>query len=522
MLMVWLTFCAIIRDLSALENLKETADEMRIKELAFKKQQREQDRIIRELLNARKHLRDENTIAKEKSDKAAKLEKETVAKRVHNIQYYGEQAKLMSAEATDRMKLKHNHDATLFRTFDEFEQRQFDRTKLQVDSIPTMDDRIRLPNGNELGVFAGGKNSGLKEPQSEMDDLFLEDNLYDAIQMEAKRLKQSVEQMKDMRDLLQKDQIQINQEQHVIANDQLGPPRRLAMAAEIQAIDLWKNRSSALEKRLKELEYSIDKAESMKIAMDSQILTVAKSVASLQEAAKKGKADADDINGELGMLPMVVGRGLQHVAGLNAQTAKPKEMFNAITHQSRLVDIKDQSVTAAKLHRERTALDQDIWLERLKENGKNADLESVVSRLVEISERLQRSGVDTMRLNIIDSMKGFLKSGLALNVVRRKLVEDDKITLDDSNSGEPFANGVTLGDGRTGQAKRDKAKAEMSRCGVWEAAANKAERITGATLLETRSAWAQNHAFEQLIDTVIMAMIADVAEEAHSEGRVAK
>ncbi len=48
----------------ALENLKESADETRIKELAYKKQQRKQDRIIRELLNAKKHLRDEVNVIK--------------------------------------------------------------------------------------------------------------------------------------------------------------------------------------------------------------------------------------------------------------------------------------------------------------------------------------------------------------------------------------------------------------------------------------------------------------------------
>ena len=261
---------------------------------------------------------------------------------------------------------------------------------LQVCGIADGDDRIPLPGGNELGVFGitssnptgirvnhnnNNRLDGDEAVRGEDADMFLEDvdqldnhpteyaayapyeeanievmdaetqlkqqqELYAALQMEISDLKVSIEQMYDVRQVLERDQTQLTQELLVIEKDQRGPPRRIAMMTEIQATDVWKRRTAQVNKRILDLQYSIDKAESRKSAADAQSLGLAQTIAVLTEQVKQKQAVADSFNGELGQLPMIVGRSLSKVPGMDV-TAKPKEFYDAITHQSRLVGIRE-------------------------------------------------------------------------------------------------------------------------------------------------------------------------------------
>jgi hypothetical protein len=85
-----------------------------------------------------------------------------------------------------------------------------------------------------------------------------------------------------MREILEKDQRQIAQEVLSIEKEQFGPPRRLPMAHEIPSMDMWKRRAAQNMKKIQDLNYTITKAKEKRDNMLQQLLTVAKTVASLK------------------------------------------------------------------------------------------------------------------------------------------------------------------------------------------------------------------------------------------------
>ena len=245
--------------------------------------------------------------------------------------------------------------------------------------------------------------------------------LYGALQEDSSTLKQSIERMLDMKEQLERDLRQVNQEILVIEKAQTGPPRRMPMAWEIPEMDNWKSQAARLYKRIADLQYALDKAQERKNAADSQAVGVAKDVAVLQEQLKSQQSEMDGINGKLGLLPMVIGRNISKVPG-NGVTAKPQETFQAITHQSRLVSIKHGSDQAALLHKDKGMIEQEIWLNRVDESNRKQHLEIMISRMSKISDKLKQVGMDNMRVNLIDALKAFIQSGTKLHQVYAKLV----------------------------------------------------------------------------------------------------
>jgi len=247
--------------------------------------------------------------------------------------------------------------------------------------------------------------------------------LYDAIQYDSKNLHQAIHKMADMKEKLERDQREIAQEILTIQKVQQGPPRRLAMKDEIHTMDAWKSQYAKLHKKINELQYSIDKSEEKKRVADKQLMALAHSLAVIGEQCKSKEMDMNAMNGDrgLGLLPMIVGRNLSKVPGMGI-TGNPQEVFNAISHKSRLVTIRQQSDAADALHKERNQIEQQIWVTRQGEASKSEDLDRIVSRITSISERLQNSKVADLRLNIVDSLKGFFASGLKLNAVKRRIV----------------------------------------------------------------------------------------------------
>lgn len=307
-------------------------------------------------------------------------------------------------------------------------------------------------------------------------DLLRNQELYEAIQLSVTNFQQALEKMADMKDKLELDQRQVNEEILQIQRAQLGPPRRLAIPAEIPATDAWKQQHAKLFKKVHELQYAMDLAQAKKAAAEAQMIPLAKSIAVQQEKLRAAGRTMHDVNGDLGLLPMIIGKNISKVAGMNP-TAKPLETFQAITHKSRLVTMRHESEMATKLHKDANSIEQEMWITRIDEASKKADLERIISRITDISGRLQRSNVDTFRKNIIDSLRGFLASGLKLNPVYSKLVgmlpwfkhhspglSKDVIRYvaktamggisfelsDEADNSEALASGVTLGEATSG------------------------------------------------------------------------
>lgn len=422
------------------------------------------------------------------------------------MKFFGESAKTLGKEAKELAKVnrkRNDHLTSLDRIFDEWEGRELQRTKLQVE-VSHSSEKIGLP-GKELGIFGvpfeGRQQTdpGVRdihvftsEPHTDFEDLHFQQidkqsellkqqTLYESVTSEAKHLNDSIDKICEMREILEKDLVQINQELLVIEIDQLGPPRRLSVPGEMVSIDVWKNRSFLIKKKIDELQYSLDKADNKKRTADLQALDIAKKIAVLQEqlSLEKREGSVSAIDGNLGMLPIVVGKSIGKVSGMGGIASKPKELYDAITHQSRLVDIKAMSQQAGKIHQERTSLEQQLWIQRQDERENSIDMERVLSRLSTIADRLKNANTEILQKSIVDSLKAFFASSFKLkpttsrltgilpwfkhhdhllskNVVRyitsnaMGALSFDEESTDDLSEENKFSYGVTLGEEREG------------------------------------------------------------------------
>jgi hypothetical protein len=274
-------------------------------------------------------------------------------------------------------------------------------------------------------VFSSSPHTEFEENEVEILDqessILRFQSLYDSLQQESSALEESIEKMCVMRDVLERDQMQVNQELLAIEKDQLGPPRRLALNHEMSSIDTWKQRSAQIRKRLEDLQYTVDKAHDRKRTADAQCLDLAQKLAILREERRKAQ-EAKDAESSLGALPIVIGRSLSKVPGMGDQFAKPKEAYDAITHQSRLVDMKAQGETVIQIHKERSAFDQQLWVNRQDGQENVYEYESLLSRLAQVAERLSKASVSNARENLVDGLKGFFARSIKLNPLKSKLV----------------------------------------------------------------------------------------------------
>ena len=253
-------------------------------------------------------------------------------------------------------------------------------------------------------------------------DLIKNQELYEALIENKSNLINSIEKLYNMKEKLEYDQHQVNQEILQIEKAQLGPPRRLPMAAEIPAMDSWKIQNAQLYKKINEILYVIEITENKKKILENQIIPLSKTIAILQEKQKESNNTINNINNnDLGQLPIIIGKNISKISGLNI-TAKPLETYNAITNKSKLITYKDQSNIAINLHKNINQIESNMWLTRLDESSKKADLERIINRITNISTRLQSANINMIRKNIIDSLIGFFHSNLKLKKVYTKLV----------------------------------------------------------------------------------------------------
>eukprot|EP01038_Epipyxis_sp_PR26KG_P004244 gene4244-6023_t len=456
------------------------------KDLENKKGVRERTRIVKELIEAKKHLREEvkvavdnakktsadeefrlyamrrdAQIAEEKENKLQlekkkndKMEKDVVELRQWRIAHYSKQSKALSEESEQLLHSQSMREKdTLQNVNNEWDDRAIARSHFQIVSQSSTNENIKLPSGAELGVFSDDNHFTKKSeyvhhdihvfsvaPHPEYEDLVMDFNdaesniayqqsMYDAIQFECKSLNDTIDKMCELRNNLEKDMRQVTQELLIIENDQHGPPRRLASTSEVLSVDAWKNRYNQIQSQIQQLQYVINKSEVQKRNAHSQGLGIAKQIAILKEEANQIDKVKDTLilNGDglgLGQLPMIIGKNISKASNtdLNQITGQPLTAYNAITQQSRLIDIKRQAEEAIHLHKENDQINQQLWLEGMEKDGLKSDVERVYTKLTDIALKLQNSKISSLRLNIIDSLKGFLASQFRLNVVNKKMV----------------------------------------------------------------------------------------------------
>eukprot|EP01041_Mallomonas_annulata_P000136 gene136-219_t len=416
---------------------------------------------------------------KERKERLFREETEKVAKDTKELRtwrqnHWSAQAKILYKEAAELREINKNSEQkaaniSIENTQDEWIEREVARTHFQVQSTPKLSDPILLPSSRPLGIFGipqgnssyeslnkdfgfnggiggGGEGGGggydgfipgldqhevpifSAPPQTdyEMDsianidktaELTRTQTLYDALQLDCKRYELSMQHMYTMRSDAERDLKQVSNELKQIEREQLGPPRRLPIASEIISTNLRKEKQSLLRSRIDELQHSIDVSHTRKVEVESQMLSIAKTLSILRQEQKKLDNDINNVNNGLGMLPMVIGRNISTIDGLD-ETAKPLETFNAITQQSKFIVYKDMEISAQKVHRDGVKIDRKLWLARQSDSETRHDVESTINKLADISDRLQQAFIQTLKFNLIDAIQGFHKSGIKLNTVK--------------------------------------------------------------------------------------------------------
>ena len=92
--------------------------------------------------------------------------------------------------------------------------------------------------------------------------------------------------------------------------------------------------------------------------------------------------------------------------------AKPKELMDAMVQQSKITQTKEMVNFAIKTHRERNELDQQLWVAKQSGNETKQEANHVISRLAEISEKMQKQYIDSAKLNLVDAIKVFQARGM--------------------------------------------------------------------------------------------------------------
>lgn len=340
--------------------------------------------------------------------------------------------------------------------YDEWSKRETSRARMQVEG-PSLSTATLFPSGKSLGVyglpigdgeyidpsFESKVNhiSGLDtkefhhfEPRSATSfeklvadqqdigsELAKKQSLFESLQFSSNQMANSLDRLVEMKQIAEIDRRQVQEELLSMEREQLGPPRRLPIQPEYLPIHERKDRVATIGRRIEDIQHTIEVSTSKKEILDKQILSIAKDIATLKSKDKDLKSSVDASNGGFENLPIVIGRSINKVPGINPLLAKPKELMNAVMMKSRWIDMKEKSEEALAVHKEVVRMDQKIWVARHEGSEVKFDADRVFNKLMEISERLKSSNVENLRLNIIDALKGFLARNIALKTVMAKV-----------------------------------------------------------------------------------------------------
>ena len=117
---------------------------------------------------------------------------------------------------------------------------------------------------------------------------------------------------------------------------------------------------------------------------------------------------------------MVIGRSINKLPGMTDNIAKPAEFYQAMKHQSKIVGIKEMSKSTFKAHKERSEMDQQIWIQKQSGTEVRLEAESVLNKLADIQQRLKDKAVENSKLNLYEALDAFLKSKIQLRKINIK------------------------------------------------------------------------------------------------------
>lgn len=346
-----------------------------------------------------------------------------------------------------------------------------DQTRLDDDLF------VEELDSHEVHLFDGQApstayfESHVQDRNTHTSALQQQEQLAAAVDHELHELTTSLARLQDSRDLLEKEEHQLRQEVLRVYKEQEGPPKRMPLSHEIPATHLFKERVTQVTQQLRKLDYAVTRTqERLEALRGEQTRLREHTIPTLQQQVQEDSDHIGQLNYGTGThLPIVIGTALHKAPGLatpglstpninqnngsstnktgkgltkgglrnkggsatgskkhsvdvNSLLMQPKALLEAIRQQSAYIGIQSEATHALQLHRDNQHLQRDMWVQRLEEDEKKADLEGMISRIAGIAQRLQASKVQNARLNVIDALRAFLASGLKLNVVRAKIV----------------------------------------------------------------------------------------------------
>jgi hypothetical protein len=373
-----------------------------------------------------------------------KATQESEAQKVRNFRekHWSEQARILDAEAEQHRVLRQkatadNYHEVVQSTFNEWEDRDLQRARQQAGLRDKPDPSVPLPGGGALGVFGRSQSMpSVREPPSmsnefsvhnftsgpkteyevvsmrNMDtdaELTRDQNFYDTLTRDVKQTVKALDRLCQLRDDAERDLKQVNTEMSIVYREQNMFPKRLPNSNEIATTAVRKNRINQLQKKIAEFQHCVDVSTVKKHSMESQLLGLSQSLATKRDQQKNQLHSLKTYNNDLEVLPVVVGRSLSKVPGLE-DLANPLETFNAITQQSKYVSFKSIGALAQKAHKDGDALDRDIWVQRMDKKEAVGEVDRTISRLANIQERLKGFRFESSKTKIIEALKLFINS----------------------------------------------------------------------------------------------------------------
>ena len=237
------------------------------------------------------------------------------------------------------------------------------------------------PDTHDIHVFSSEPTAfyeesklQLMESKTDTDHLRI---LYEALRNDSKSLNESMEKMCQMREIVENDIFLVKKEEGLGVSSLIGTSMWQPSLAEMKTTHDRHGRIKVLEGKARDLQYSINLSDMKKRLVDSQMLTLAKRLAVSTEKNKGLSADLNSINGDLGMLPIVIGTSISTVRGLSINTAMPKEFMNALRHQSKFIGLQQMGMSIQKLHKDIDQVDRTLWMQRMSSNNVRNDVHRI-------------------------------------------------------------------------------------------------------------------------------------------------
>ena len=260
------------------------------------------------------------------------------------------------------------------------------------------------------------KHQDFYELTAELDR---QQELYSALQFELMQISPAMKRMVEMREAAELDYRQVSNELLVVEREQMGPPRRLPTAAESQATHARKQRLRELAESIDSFQSSIDGLEGKRLALEKQMLGLARTLAVLRTRCKGTSDELGAGNQGLGHLPVVVGKGLANISGFPQNN--PMDIYDTIVSKSKVFHIEEHEAAAMKEHSDRVQTESLMWVARQEKAGVKEELNATLSRLAEISGRLQQAFSGGLKSSIVEALNAFFESNIELTAVHHRV-----------------------------------------------------------------------------------------------------